>query len=51
MALSMTCPPCEFTLTANDEAELVALVQQHQRDEHGGASDADEIIEHFIVIA
>ncbi len=51
MALSMTCPPCGLTLTANDEAELVALVQQHQRDEHDGASDADEIIEHITVVA
>lgn len=33
--LTATCPRCGVGLQAADEDELVALVQQHVRDDHG----------------
>ena len=36
MALSLTCPRCEAVITAGDEDDLVAKVQAHVRDDHGG---------------
>jgi predicted small metal-binding protein len=33
--LIATCPRCEVTFRAADEDELVAIVQQHVRNDHG----------------
>lgn len=34
--LSLTCPRCHAVITADDEENLVARVQAHVRDDHGG---------------
>jgi transcription initiation factor IIE alpha subunit len=34
MMIEMTCPRCGAELTAADEDELVARVQQHVREDH-----------------
>lgn len=36
MTLSLTCPRCHTAITAGDEDDLVARVQAHVRDDHGG---------------
>jgi predicted small metal-binding protein len=50
MVLAITCPPCGAMLTAESEDELVPLVQQHARDEHGMHVDADEVIEEIVLL-
>jgi predicted small metal-binding protein len=50
MMLAITCPPCGTKLTAETEAELVALAQQHARDEHAMEVDADEVIEEIVLL-
>lgn len=35
MSMSITCPRCDVTIDAKDEAELVAMVQRHVRVDHG----------------
>jgi predicted small metal-binding protein len=49
MVLSMCCPPCGQTFSAESEDELVALVQVHTREEHGRNAPADEILEEAVV--
>jgi len=51
MPLSITCPPCGQVLLAEDEDDLIVLVQGHVRDEHGTLVDADEVLEHAILLA
>jgi predicted small metal-binding protein len=49
MALTMCCPPCGQTFSAESEDELVALVQVHIRQEHGREAPADEILEDAVL--
>jgi predicted small metal-binding protein len=35
MPITASCPRCDYTITANDEDELVTKVEAHVRDDHG----------------
>ncbi|MGD0084294.1 MAG: DUF1059 domain-containing protein [Acidimicrobiales bacterium] len=44
MAKEVTCPPCGEVIRADDDDELVATVQSHAKEQHGGDLDREHIL-------
>ncbi|GAB7007672.1 hypothetical protein JCM18899A_51470 [Nocardioides sp. AN3] len=42
--LELTCPECDVTLQAGDEAELVELGLQHERSIHDRAASREHVL-------
>ena len=45
MAKEVTCPPCGVVLRADDDEELIRIVQEHARADHDTELNAQDIIE------
>lgn len=45
--MEVNCPDtsCDFTIRANDEAELRGIVKEHAREKHGETYTDDQISE------
>lgn len=42
---SVTCPACNGTISADTQAELIGLVQNHAKKDHGMDLTADKVLE------